>query len=171
MSEEDIKLNFITPALIARGWQDKITMETKVYFTSGKINIRGNVETREAAKKADYVLYLNSNNPIAVVEAKDNKHSVSHGLMQAMEYAQQLDLPFAYSSNGDAFYEHDFITGAEREVPLHEFPTPEELKQRFIAEKALTPAEEKALEQPYYTSQNTYGPRYYQRIAINKIIT
>ena len=170
MSEEDIKLNYITPALLARGWKDKITMETKVKFTDGKINLKGNVESREAPKKADYILYINANNPIAIVEAKDNNHSVSFGLQQAMDYALKLDVPFAYSSNGDAFFEHDFITGAEKEIALDEFPTPDELKQRFIAEKALTPAETKALEQPYYTSQSTYGPRYYQRIAINKTI-
>ena len=106
MSEEDIKLNFITPALLQRGWKDKITMETKVKFTDGKINLKGNVETREAPKKADYVLYINANNPIAIVEAKDNNHSVSFGLQQAMDYARKLDVPFAYSSNGDAFFEH-----------------------------------------------------------------
>lgn len=170
MSEEDIKLNFITPALLERGWKDKITMETKVKFTDGKINLKGNVESREAPKKADYVLYINSNNPIAIVEAKDNNHSISFGLQQAMDYAQKLDVPFAYSSNGDAFFEHDFITGAEKQIALDDFPTPEELKARFIAEKVLTPAEQKVLEQPYYTSQNTYGPRYYQRIAINKTL-
>ena len=170
MSEEDIKLNFITPALLERGWKDKITMETKVKFTDGKINLKGNVESREAPKKADYVLYLNANNPIAIVEAKDNNHSVSFGLQQAMDYAQKLDVPFAYSSNGDAFYEHDFITGTEKQLALEDFPTPEELKARFVAEKGLTPVEQKVLEQPYYTSQNTYGPRYYQRIAINKTL-
>ena len=170
MSEEDIKLNYITPALLEKGWKDKITMETKVKFTDGKINLKGNVESREAPKKADYVLYINANNPIAIVEAKDNNHSVSFGLQQAMDYAQKLDVPFAYSSNGDAFFEHDFITGVEKQIALEDFPTPDELKARFIAEKALTPAEEKILEQPYYTSQNTYGPRYYQRIAINKTL-
>ena len=92
MTEEDIKLNFITPALEKAGWKDKITMETKVQFTDGKINLRGNMASREKPKKADYVLYINANNPIAIVEAKDNKHSVSHGLQQAMEYAKKLDI-------------------------------------------------------------------------------
>ena len=113
MTEEDIKLNYITPALLNRGWQDKITMETKVQFTDGMINLKGNFVHREAAKKADYILYINANNPIAIVEAKDNNHSVSYGLQQAMTYAQMMDIPFAYSSNGDAFYEHDFLTGTE----------------------------------------------------------
>lgn len=109
MTEEDIKLNFITPALLSGGWQNKITMETKVKFTDGKVNIKGNLISREPAKKADYILYINANNPIAIVEAKDNNHSVSYGLQQAMSYAQMMDIPFAYSSNGDAFYEHDFF--------------------------------------------------------------
>lgn len=97
MTEEDIKLNFITPALQSRGWQNKITMETRVKFTNGKINIKGNLISREQAKKADYILYINANNPIAIIEAKDNNHSVSHGLQQAMTYAQMMDIPFAYS--------------------------------------------------------------------------
>ena len=127
MTEEDIKLNYITPSLLAKGWKDKITMETKVQFTDGKVNIQGNVTVREPAKKADYILYLNANNPIAVVEAKDNNHSVSFGIQQAMTYATMLDVPFAYSSNGDGFYEHDFLTGIEREIGLDEFPTYDEL--------------------------------------------
>lgn len=106
MSEEDIKLNFITPA-IQRGWKGHITMETRI--TDGRINIRGNIVVRSKPKFADYLLYLNDGKPIAVVEAKDNNHSVSHGLQQAMTYAQMMDLPFAYSSNGDAFYEHDLM--------------------------------------------------------------
>lgn len=170
MTEEDIKLNFITPALVARGWQNKITMETKVQFTDGKINLRGNLVSREAPKKADYILYINSNNPIAIVEAKDNNHSVSFGLQQAMTYAQMLDVPFAYSSNGDAFYEHDFLTGLEQEISLDEFPTYEELVNRYKAEVGLSEDEVKIINQPYYSSQNTYPPRYYQRIAINRTV-
>ena len=170
MSEEDIKLNYITPALQSRGWKDKITMETKVSFTDGKINLKGNFVFREKPKRADYILYLSANNPIAVVEAKDNSHSVSHGLQQAMTYARILDVPFAYSSNGDGFIEHDFLTGQEREFGLDEFPTEQELVARFKLESELTPSQEKVLQQPYYTSQNTYPPRYYQRIAINRTV-
>ena len=96
MSEEDIKLNFITPAILKQGWLDKITMETAVRFTDGKVNLRGNLVSREAPKKADYVLYINKNNPIAIVEAKDNNHSISYGMQQAKEYAKMLDVPFAY---------------------------------------------------------------------------
>ena len=174
MTEEDIKLNFITPALFARGWRDKITMETKVQFTDGKVNLRGNTVAREPAKKADYVLYWNKSKPIAIVEAKDNKHIVSFGMQQAKTYAEMLDVPFAYSSNGDAFQEYDFLTGIEREIALDEFPTPDELIARYKAEKnngnGISEVEEKVIAQPYYTSQNTHSPRYYQRIAVNRTI-
>lgn len=168
MSEEDIKLNYITPAIQSRGWSHNITMETRI--TDGKINLRGNMVVREKPKRADYILYLNANNPIAVVEAKDNKHTVSYGLQQAMDYAQKLDVPFAYSSNGDGFVEHDFLTGQVRELALDEFPTQEELASRYKQGAHLTPQQEAVLEQPYYTSQNTYPPRYYQRIAINRTV-
>lgn len=172
MTEEDVKLNFITPALHDRGWENKITMETKVQLTDGRINLRGNMVARSAPKKADYILYISANNPIAIVEAKDNKHSISFGLQQAMTYAQMLDISFAYSSNGDGFAEHDFLTGTVRQLKLDEFPTPEELISRYKREAnqgaGLTPAQEAAMNQPYYSSQNTYPPRYYQRIAINR---
>lgn len=104
------------------------------------------------------------------MEAKDNTHSVSHGLQQAMTYAKMLDVPFAYSSNGDGFVEHDFLTGQEREFGLDEFPTEQELVARYKQESGLTPQQETVLEQPYYTSQNTYPPRYYQRNAINRTV-
>ena len=142
MSEEDIKLNYITPALLSRGWKNKITMETKVSFTDGKINLKGNFVFREKPKRADYILYLNANNPIAIVEAKDNNHSISHGLQQAMDYAKMMDVPFAYSSNGDGFVEHDFLTGQEREFSLDEFPTEQELVSRYKQESKLTPEQE-----------------------------
>lgn len=174
MTEEDIKLNYITPALISSKWKDKITMETRVQFTDGKINLRGNIVSREAPKKADYVLYINANNPIAIVEAKDNSHTVSHGLQQAMEYAKMMKIPFAYSSNGDAFMEHDFLTGTEQHVALDDFPTPDELYARFKAESnngaGLSATEELVIQQPYYSSQKTYPPRYYQRNAINQTL-
>ena len=172
MSEEDIKLQYITPAITAKWDIKKITMETNI--TDGKINLRGNFVTREKPKRADYVLYLNSNNPIAIVEAKDNKHSISHGSQQAMAYASMLDIPFAYSSNGDGFFEHDFLTGKERELGLDEFPTEEELYCRYKNGanngEGLSENQEKMIQQPYYSSQKTYPPRYYQRIAINRTV-
>lgn len=171
MTEEDIKLNFITPALSEK-WKGLITMETKI--TDGRINLRGNLVSRAQPKKADYVLYINANNPIAIVEAKDNKHAVSAGLQQAITYAQMLDVPFAYSSNGDGFREHDFLTDAERDIKLADFPTPDELYARYKkganAGNGLNSEEEAIIQQPYYSSQNTYPPRYYQRIAVNRTL-
>lgn len=168
MTEEDIKLQFITPAITATWKLSQITMETKI--TDGKINLKGNLVVREKPKKADYVLYLNDSKPIAIVEAKDNKHTVSYGIQQAITYAQMLDVPFAFSSNGDAFYEHDMITGQERQIALDKFPSPTELLARYQTEQGVTPAEMAAINQPYYTSQTTYSPRYYQRNAINRTV-
>jgi len=172
MTEEDIKLHYITPAIQAKWGLDRMTMETKI--TDGRINLRGNITVREKPKKADYVLYLHKNKPIAIVEAKDNNHTVSHGLQQAMTYALMQDIPFAYSSNGDGFQEHDFLTGKERTLSLDEFPTPEELTARWEKEsnggEGISDNEKKVIEQPYYSSQNTYDPRYYQRNAINRTV-
>ena len=172
MTEEDIKFHYISPAIVSKWDKDKITMETKI--TDGKINLRGNLISREKPKKADYVLYLNPNKPIAIVEAKDNKHSISYGLQQAMTYAKMLDVPFAYSSNGDGFFEHDFLTGKERELSMDEFPTEEELISRYKAEsnhgEGLSSQEEKIIEQPYFSSMNSYPPRYYQRVAVNRTV-
>lgn len=172
MTEEDVKLQFITPAIQVKWGLDKITMETKI--TDGRINLKGNLITREKPKKADYVLYLNKDKPIAVVEAKDNKHAVSYGLQQAMTYAMMMDVPFAYSSNGDGFQEHDFLTGKERSLSLEEFPTPDELVSRWQSGsndgEGLSADEIKIIQQPYYSSQNTYDPRYYQRNAINRTV-
>lgn len=168
MSEEDIKLQYITPALTSKWDIRKIRMEYQV--TDGRINLRGNLTVRERPKRADYILNMNANNPIAVIEAKDNKHTVSYGLQQAMAYAQMLDLPFAYSSNGDGFAEHDFLTGKEREFGMDAFPTEDELIARYKQESAMTPKQETILAQPYYSSQTTYSPRYYQRIAINRTV-
>lgn len=172
MTEEDIKLRYITPAIQSKWGLDRITMETKI--TDGRINLRGNITVREKPKKADYVLYLHKNKPIAIVEAKDNNHTLSHGLQQAMTYALMQDIPFAYSSNGDGFQEHDFLTGKERTLSLDEFPTPEELTARWEKGandgEGVSDKEKKVIEQPYYSSQNTYDPRYYQRNAINRTV-
>lgn len=168
MTEEDIKLRYITPAITAKWNVENITMETQI--TDGQYNLRGNIVSRGPAKRADYLLYINANNPIAVVEAKDNNHSISHGLQQAMAYAQMLDLPFAYSSNGDGFAEHDFLTGKERILQLNEFPSQAELIARYKQEASISTEQETLIEQPYYSSQTTYPPRYYQRIAINRTL-
>lgn len=174
MSEEDIKLQFITPAILDKWDKNRITMETKI--TDGKICLNGNFVHRDkkSAKFADYVLYWNSSFPIAIVEAKDNNHSVSFGLQQAITYAKMMDVPFAYSSNGDAFYEHDLLTGKEREISLTDFPTPDELIERYTSNankgNGLSADELAVIDQPYYSSQNTYEPRYYQRVAVNRTV-
>ena len=172
MTEEDIKFQYINPAIESKWDRSKISMETRI--TDGMINLRGNRVSRSEAKKADYILYINPQKPIAIIEAKSNKYSVSHGLQQAMQYAEMLDVPFAYSSNGDGFYEHDYLTGKERELSLEEFPSEEELLIRFTADsndgKGLNDNVRKIIDEPYYSSQNTYPPRYYQRVAVNRAV-
>ncbi len=172
LSEADIKRKYITPA-IEDGWNaDNIRMEYKI--TDGRILLDGNMISRGKYKYADYVLFLNNGKPIAVVEAKDNNHQVSDGIQQAIEYAELMELPFAYSSNGDAFEERDLLTGERRQISLNEFPTHDELVARYYAEtnygKGITDPEKKVIEQDYYSSQETYSPRYYQMIAINKSV-
>lgn len=156
MTEEDIKLQYITPAITSKWDISKITMETQI--TDGKVNLKGNLVFRERPKRADYLLCLCANHPIAVIEAKDNTHSVSYGLQQTMKHTEMLDLPFAFSSNGDGFAEHDFITGKERQFGLDEFPTEQELINRYKLESNLTPMEEAIISQPYYSGQSTYPP-------------
>ena len=175
LSEEDIKLRYITPAIIDKCWSvEDITMETKVKLTDGKINLRGNLVARGKAKYADYMLYYNKANPIAIVEAKDANHSVSHGMQQAKEYAEMMDIPFAYSSNGMGFQEYDFLTGHERSFAMDEFPSKDELYKRYLEEsnagEGLNDEELKVINQPYCTGQDIYPPRYYQRNAVNRTV-
>ena len=172
MTEEDIKLHYITPA-IQNGWSvNYITMETRI--TDGMINLHGNIVARERPKKVDYLLYINAQHPIAVVEAKDNNHSIAAGLQQAKGYAEKLDLPFAFSSNGDGFEAYDYLTGLERTISMDEFPSRDELIARYYKElnkgSGITDAEKKLQDQPYYSSQDTHPPRYYQRIAIDRTL-
>lgn len=168
LSEEDIKRCYITPAL-ERVWPAcDIRMEKPI--TDGRVNIRGNMEMRERPKFADYVLYTHAGYPLAIVEAKDNKHNVSFGIQQAKTYAQMMDIQFAYSSNGDAFAEYDFLTGVEREFPLDEFPSQEMLAARLKEEAHLTQQEIKVIEQPFYVSEDTYAPRYYQQVAVDRAL-
>lgn len=175
LSEEDIKLRYITPSIVDKGWSvDNITMETKVKLTDGKINLRGNLVSRGKAKYADYVLYYNRATPIAIVEAKDANHTVAHGLQQAKEYAQMMDVPFAFSSNGMGYQEYDFLTGKERSFSMDQFPTKEELYARFISESnggaGLSDNQMKVIDQPFCTGQDIFPPRYYQRNAVNRTV-
>ena len=175
LTEEDIKLKYITPSIVNKGWSlQDITMETKVKLTDGKINLRGNMVAREKAKFADYVLYYNRATPIAIVEAKDANHTVAFGMQQAKEYARMMDIPFAFSSNGLGYQEYDFLTGRERSFPMDAFPTKEELYARFLTEsnggKGLSDKEKKVINQPYCTGQDIFPPRYYQRNAVNRTV-
>lgn len=166
LSEEDIKNRYITPAITKSQWDLK-DMRLEYSVTDGKIIINGNKAVREKPKRADYVLFISNSNPIAVVEAKDNKHTVEDGIQQAMEYAQKLGAPFAYSSNGDAFLEHDFLTGSEREISIDSFPTSSELYERWKSSKKFNEEQEAVIKEPFYNAQGGYSPRYYQRQAVN----
>jgi len=175
LSEEDIKLRYITPAITNKGWSvTDISMEAKVKLTDGKINLKGNLLVRERPKYADYMLFFNRATPIAVVEAKDANHVVSFGLQQAKEYCAMMDIPFAFSSNGFGFHEYDFLTGKERTITMDDFPTKKELYARFLAESnggaGISADELKVINQPYCTGQDIFPPRYYQRNAVNRTV-
>ncbi|MCR5762651.1 MAG: DEAD/DEAH box helicase family protein, partial [Treponema sp.] len=195
MTEEDIKLQFITPALTAKWDIKKITMETSPAnkFTDGKVRIKGNVPSRDKGKRCDYVLWYNRGTPLAIVEAKDNNHSSSFGMQQAITYGIMMNVPFVYTSNGDSFFEHDFTTKLEKELPRSEFPTADELYQRWKGVDATKIVEvenreryaidgetkiydvplcfeEKLLNTPFYSGADCYPPRYYQRNAVNRTL-
>ncbi len=142
LSERDICSKFITPAVRKAGWDELSQIREQVYFTKGRIIVRGKLVTRGKAKFADYILYYKSNIPIALIDAKDNNHSVADGMQQGLEYAATLDIPFVFSSNGDAFLFHDRTgqgTQTESEVRLTDFPSPEKLWQKYRAWKGLAP--------------------------------
>ena len=170
MTEEEVKLNFITPAIEEAGWVKKqIAMERPI--TAGKIVVRGNVAKRLKVLKPDYVLYYKENMPLAVVEAKDNSHRVGDGMQQALEYAEKLDVRFVFTSNGDNFLFHDRKLGTEETIELDEFPSPEVLfNKQYGTDIEIYPKLEKVINEPYYFGEGSYSPRYYQRIAINKTV-
>ena len=173
LSERDICSKYITPSLIKAGWDLERQIREEVSFTDGRIIVRKKLVTRGERKRADYILYYKSNIPLAIIEAKDNKHSVGAGMQQALNYAEILDIPFAFSSNGDAFLEHDRMTIEgikEKEIPLNQFPSPEELWNRYKKAKGINEREEAIVAQEYYFEQDGKTPRYYQRIAINRTI-
>jgi type I restriction enzyme, R subunit len=176
LTEADIRTKYITPAVLGLNgskWDSMTQVREEFYFTKGRVIVRGKSVKRGEAKKVDYLLYYKPNIPIAVIEAKDNTHAVGDGMQQALDYAELLDIPFAYSSNGDGFLEHD-RTGSggpvEREIPLHQFPTPEELWARYSAAKGFSPAQESIAKQEYYDDGSGKTPRYYQLNAINRTV-
>ena len=170
MSEEDIKMKYITPAIEKAGWDIKTQVRAEYTFTNGRIIVRGNLVARGRRKRADYLLSYKPNMPLAIIEAKDNKKPMGAGMQQGLEYAEILDIPFIYSSNGDGFIEHDRFTGKERELSLDEFPSPNELWERYKKGKGIQPHEERVIEEDYFFDMSGKSPRYYQRVAINRVI-
>ena len=176
LTETDIRTKFITPAITGADgskWDVMLQIREEAYFTKGRVIVRGKTVKRGEAKKADYLLFYKPNFPIAVIEAKDNNHSVAAGMQQALEYAEILDIPFAYSSNGDAFLEHDRTAKSgtvTREIPLDHFPTPAELWARYCKAQGTTPEQESIIVQDYYDDGSGKSPRYYQLNAINRTV-
>ncbi|HEX7774734.1 MAG TPA: DEAD/DEAH box helicase family protein, partial [Pyrinomonadaceae bacterium] len=172
LTERDICTKYITPAIVeSAGWNRDTQLKEELSLTKGKVLVRGKLHRRGEQKRADYVLYYKTNIPLAVVEAKDNTHTIHSGIQQAIEYAKLLDVPFAYSSNGDGFIEHDRTKGVERELSIGEFPTPEELWRRYCQYKGINdPQEQRIYAQDYYPSPENKTPRYYQLTAINRTI-
>lgn len=169
LTEEDIKNRYITPSIEQSGWEKK-QMWMEYFFTDGKVIIKGKKAKRGTRKKADYLLYHHNNFPIAIIEAKDSEHSIEDGIQQAIDYAKILDVPFAYSTNGNGFCEHNMLTGEEITFPLSKFPTQEELWDRYITFKSIDKDVQAIIKQPYYYADNSKSPRYYQRIAVNRTV-
>jgi type I restriction enzyme R subunit len=173
LSERDICSKFITPSVTAAGWDDQLQIREEVSFTKGRIIVRGKLVTRGKAKRADYILYYKPNIPIALIEAKDNTHSVGDGMQQALEYAETLDIPFVFSSNGDGFLFHDrtgLSATKEVNVSLDAFPSPAELWARYRQWKNLGADAERIVLQDYYDDGSGKAPRYYQVNAINATV-
>lgn len=174
LSERDICTKFITPALEKSGWNKQSQILEEVSFTDGKIYVRGKLTARGERKRADYILYYKPNIPVATIEAKDNKHTVMAGIQQALDYAKTLDIPCVFSSNGDGFLFHDRTAtdhNIETELSIDDFPTPEQLWEKYKSYKGITtPHAEKIASQDYYFDGSGRKPRYYQQIAINRTV-
>lgn len=173
LSERDICTKYITPSVISSGWDVYTQIREEVSFTDGRIYVRGKLHARGAKKRADYILYYKPNIPIAVIEAKDNNHTVGAGIQQAIGYAETLDIPFAFSSNGDGFIFHDKTVESgslETEIPLEAFPSPEALWGKFKAFKKIPDEAEPVVAQDYFLDGSGRSPRYYQQIAINRTV-
>ncbi|WNZ47526.1 DEAD/DEAH box helicase family protein [Leptolyngbya boryana CZ1] len=173
LSERDICTKYITPSIVGAGWDIQTQIREEVTFTKGRVNPKGKLVSRGQSNRADYILYFKPNIPLAIVEAKDNNHGLGDGMQQALRYGEIMDIPFVYSSNGDAFLEHD-RTGTspdvEREFALNEFPSPEQLWRRYCAWKGIEVEIEPIVAQDYYFDGSGKEPRYYQLNAINRTI-
>jgi type I restriction enzyme R subunit len=173
LTERDICTKYINPSIVSAGWDLDVQVREEVYFTKGRIIVRGKLHSRGKASRADYILYYKPNLPIAVIEAKDNNHRVGEGIQQALVYAEALDIPFVFSSNGDGYKFHDRTGNAavtEVEISLDEFPSPEELWKRYCQWKNIEREAEAVIETPYFDDGSGKMPRYYQTIAINRTI-
>ncbi len=172
LSERDICSKFLTPAILGAGWDLHAQMREEYPLTNGRIIVRGKLVSRANPKRADYVLFRKPGIPIAVIEAKDNNHTVGDGMQQALSYAEMLDVPFAFSSNGDSFLFHDMTSAGstERTIALDAFPSPDELWNGYRSWKGLAPEVERVVQQDYYTDPGGKGPRYYQARAINRTV-
>lgn len=174
LSESDIKAKFITPAILNSGWDEQTQIGREIFFTDGRIYVKGQLTARGKRKFADYILFYKPNVPIAIIEAKDNKHTIKSGIQQALDYANTLDIPCVFSSNGDGFYFHDKTATdgvVEKEIALDEFPTPEELWEKYKKYKGIETAEvEEVAKQDYFQDGSGRTPRYYQQIAVNRTI-
>ena len=173
LSERDICTKFITPALRKAGWDEMLQIREEVSFTRGRIIVRGKLVTRGKTKRADYILYFKPNIPIAIIEAKDNNHSIGDGMQQALDYAETLEIPFVFSSNGDGFVFHDRTgesTPRETNIGLDSFPSPADLWARYRSWKGLTPEQEEIVLQDYYDYGADKSPRYYQISAVNAAV-
>jgi type I restriction enzyme, R subunit len=173
LSERDICTKFITPSLVAAGWDLDTQIREEVGFTDGRIYVRGKIHARGKKKRVDHILYFKPNIPLAIIEAKDNNHTIGAGMQQALGYAQPLDVPFVFSSNGDAFLFHDKTVKSgpiETEIPLNSFPSPEQLWQKYKVFKGITDDVEAVVAQDYFTDGSNRSPRYYQQIAINRTV-
>ncbi|OJJ23604.1 restriction endonuclease [marine bacterium AO1-C] len=172
LSERDICSKYISPALQQAGWDMMKQVREEKTFTDGRIIVQGKLHTRGKSKRADYILYYKPNIPIAIIEAKDNKHAIGDGMQQALNYADILQIPFVFSSNGDGFIFHDKTgqsTPMERELTLKEFPTPDTLWEKYLKYKGITDeAPRKLVAQDYYAEDTEKSPRYYQQNAINR---
>ncbi|WP_282179748.1 EcoAI/FtnUII family type I restriction enzme subunit R [Maribacter stanieri] len=174
LSERDICTKLINPAIQKAGWNMRTQVREEVSFTDGRIIVQGNLYTRGKSKRADYILYYKSNIPIAVIEAKDNKKPVGNGMQQALDYADILQIPFVFTSNGDSFVFHDKTntSGAlEKEITLDDFPSPEALWKKYLKFANIeTPEAQEIVENDYYADDSGMTPRYYQQNAVNRTL-
>ncbi len=174
LSERDICTQFILPALIKAGWNIERQIREEVSFTNGRIFVKGEKTVRGERKRTDFILYYKPNIPVAVIEAKDNTLSVGAGMQQALRYAEILDVPVAFSSNGDGFVQHDcsgYSPIVEKELSMDSFPSPDELWKMYKKYKNIATQEQEEISLfDYFYDGSEKAPRYYQQIAINRTV-